>query len=124
MTLRRSTFGLFLALLALTAQVAFGALAPRLQELQTIDIVGELCHGGDNGAGEEQPVSPHHSTDCLICPLCISVVVALVKLPAAPALPLARSGIIAAATAPPSGAADPLRRCVTPPSRGPPPFLD
>lgn len=98
--------GLFAVLLALMAQLGVGATVPRLDPFLQIAGAQVLCHS-DDPAGTP-PVGPAHSSDCLVCPLCI-------------AMHASQPGLIAAAAdiAPPSFTV--ARRAeLPPPSTAPP----
>ena len=61
--------GLFAVLLALMAQLGAGASVPRIDPIQGISA---LCHAEEDEGGAPSQ-APSHSTDCLICPLCVIV---------------------------------------------------
>jgi hypothetical protein len=102
------------ALLALTAQIALGAVAPQVElRLAAANSVAAalnaapICHTDE--AGNAAPGQrPSHSNDCLACPLCASahapafvLVVPPVAIPAPPETLTARSELPPPATAPP-----------------------
>lgn len=79
--------GLFAALLALMAQLAAGAMVPRMAPLAQIASAEVLCHSDDGGAAPDQ--QPNHPMDCLVCPLCAAVHAStLAVLPTPPDVPL------------------------------------
>jgi hypothetical protein len=101
---RFSLSGLFAVLLALMAQLGAGASVPRIDPVTGI---ATLCHAADDAGGApSQP--PSHTTDCLLCPLCIAL--------HAPSVILVSVG----ATPPPSGAVVVLKTELPPPSTAPP----
>jgi hypothetical protein len=93
--------GLFAVLLALMAQLGAGASVPRLDPLST---TAAICHT-DAGAPANVPA---HSTDCLVCPLCVAL--------HAPAVPL----LAAIDTPIPSGLGVVLKTELPPPATAPP----
>jgi hypothetical protein len=112
--------GLFLALLALVVQLAFGAVVPRPEIAYVMDDAGVICHAPAPSDGSLPPAH-HHTPDCQFCPLCMSLATPGIVLPGGPAgAPAPRSvayhrpGLPPPATAPP---AQPLR--IAQP-RGPP----
>jgi hypothetical protein len=62
---RSSPIGFALALLALVAQLALGAVVPAAQAAEPIPI----CHADDDSSGPEIP-TPAHPLGCLLCPVC------------------------------------------------------
>lgn len=96
--------GLFAVLLALMAQLGIGATVPLTDQVVG---VGALCHTED-GAGGTPSHGPSHSSDCLVCPLCVALhaqSVALVPLIAVPAP--ADVGVVLKAELPPPSTASP-----------------
>lgn len=115
---RLSRSGLFLALLALIAQLALGGFVPRSADLLALQDF-PICHH-DDGSGA--PAAPaHHPGDCALCPLCMALSGAhAVALPAGTALP--RPAVLAQLRAglPPPATAPPVFARTTPQPRGPP----
>jgi hypothetical protein len=107
MTQRRiPASGLFLVLLALVVQLAFGAVVPRPEVALVLDDVGVICHA-PAPHGTPQPAH-HHMPDCQFCPLCMSLATPGVILPGAAGRPpppqvaaFHRPGLPPPATAPP-----------------------
>ncbi len=103
---RAPRFGLLAALLALAAQLAFGAAVPH-------PALGEpgfgiICHAGqDEGSLPARP--GHHAPDCAICPLCLSLTAPAPTLGETPFVPVPR---VRATLSP----------VVLPPATGPPAF--
>jgi len=121
MTQRRiPASGLFLALLALVAQLAFGAVVPRPEVALVLDNAGVICHA----AAPDDTLPPahhHHMPDCQFCPLCMSLATQGVVLPSAVAHPpppqladFRRPGL------PPPATAPPLKALLAAQPRGPP----
>jgi hypothetical protein len=112
MTQRRiPASGLFLALLALVAQLAFGAVVPRPELAVVLDEAGVICHAATPSDGTTPPAHPHHMPDCQFCPLCVSLATPGIVLPGdgphPPPPPVAafrRPGLPPPATAPPVAA--------------------
>lgn len=110
-TLRRiSAPGLFVALLALAAQLAFGAIVPRPEVALVLQGAGVICHTSPPGA-PPQPIQHRHNPDTLLCPLCTALATpGIVLLGGAPSLSppqliaFHRPGLPPPATAPPSHA--------------------
>ena len=104
---RPSSFGLFLALLALIAQLGFSLGAPQSAAAEALIQAATICHG-DTGADSGQLPAPAHHSDCVLCPLCVSATgtVALLA-PTDPALPARKTLVIA-------------RAAITPPTTAPP----
>src|ERR1700722_12725216 len=99
----RQTSGLFLALLALVAQLTLGATVPA--SAVSLANVAVLCqHDGNPTA---PPAPAHQPPNCLLCIFCHSSTGPLGLLAAPPILPspttlkVARSEVLAPATAPP-----------------------
>ncbi|HEY0183615.1 MAG TPA: DUF2946 family protein [Rhodopila sp.] len=97
-------YGLFAVLLALMAQLGLGATVPRIDPVAGI---GALCHSGDDSS-DAPSQTPAHSTDCLICPLCIAWHAQSVPLIPAGAAPLPPSvTVVREAGLPPPSTAPP-----------------
>jgi len=60
--------GLLAVLLALMAQLGAGATVPRIDPVAGL---GVLCHTDDSDSGPSR--GPAHSSDCLVCPLCVAL---------------------------------------------------
>ncbi len=108
MTTRRTTsFGLLLALLALTAQLGFDLPLPKAGTEASLAAATTLCHIDGDETGGQVP-GPPHLPDCLICPLCVAIASAATLLPAVGAtVPKPHSAIIARAAVPPPATAPP-----------------
>ena len=112
MTQRRiPASGLFLALLALVAQLAFGAMVPRPEVALALDEARIICHAATPSDGTTTPAQHHRMPDCQFCPLCMSLATPGVVLPGAAPSPLPprvatfrRPGLPPPATAPPVAA--------------------
>ena len=102
---RLMRFGLLAALLALSAQLAFGAAVPQ-PALGEVGF-GIICHSGTNGAAPTQP--GHHAPDCALCPLCVALAMPGPTLTAPPPMPV--PGVVVV-----------LASCMPPPQTGPPYF--
>ena len=101
--------GLFLALLALVAQLAFGAVVPRPEIALVLDGGGVICHAPAPSDGTAPPGHHHRMPDCPFCPLCMSLATPGIVLPGAIPGPLPpqvvafhRPGLPPPATAPPA----------------------
>jgi hypothetical protein len=120
MSKRRSLAGLFAVLLALTAQLGFGASVPNPDLIG--GIAGPICHVDPDSGGA--PATPtHHPADCPVCPLCAAAhAPAFAVLPqVAILLPSAAQVVVRGELPPPSTAPPAPHR---PPSqpRAPPSF--
>jgi hypothetical protein len=103
--------GLFLALLALVAQLAFGAVVPQPEIALVLEGGGIICHAPAPSDGTAPPAHHHHMPDCPFCPLCMSLASPGIVLPGAAPSPLPpqvaafhRPGLPPPATAPPAPA--------------------
>jgi hypothetical protein len=67
LTSRFRLSGLFAVLLALMAQLAAGAVVPRIDP---VAVAGVPCHTDEGTAPAHGPA---HSSGCLICPLCATL---------------------------------------------------
>ena len=65
-------FGLLLAVVALVVQLAAGGLAmPRVVPTDFAQaLAASICHADAGGADQGDGSSPHHTPDCVVCPLC------------------------------------------------------
>ncbi|HXT78768.1 MAG TPA: hypothetical protein VN702_04325 [Acetobacteraceae bacterium] len=108
MTPRRlPLLGLLLALLALSVQLAAGAVVPPAEAVQSLAVTGAICHSGDTPT-DQTPAAPHHPAACLLCPVCATLASHAAPLPLdGPILPPPRSMAIALASPPPPATAPP-----------------
>jgi hypothetical protein len=129
MTQRRiPASGLFLALLALVAQLAFGAVVPRPEVALLLNDFGTICHApapSDRTApsdGTKPPVQHHHNApDCLFCPLCMSLATPGIVLPdAMPGPPPPQVAAFRRPGLPPPATAPPVAALLSAQPRGPP----
>ncbi|MGA3399610.1 MAG: DUF2946 family protein [Acetobacteraceae bacterium] len=113
--------GLFLTLLALVAQLAFGAVVPRPEVALVLDQVGVVCHAAARSDGMPPPSHHHHTPDCMLCPLCVSLTTPGIVLPgAAPHPPLPRVAVFHRPGLPPPATAPPVAAVLSAQPRGPP----
>jgi hypothetical protein len=114
----RQASGLFLALLALVAQLTLAAAVPAAS-VSLADVTTFCQHDGDLGA-PAHPSPSHPSPDCLVCFFChnaagpVGLLAAPPMLPAPSTVPVARAVVLPPATAPP------LRIALAARPRGPP----
>jgi hypothetical protein len=112
----RQASGLFLALLALVAQLTMAAAVPA-SSVSLADVAVLCQHDGNSTT---PPVPMHHSPDCLLCFFCHGAPGSLGLLAVPPVLPkpimakVARSVVLPPATAPP------IRLVLAARPRGPP----
>ena len=99
--------GLALALLALVAQLAFGAVVPRPEIALALDDATVICHG--DAPSDSTPTHHHRMPDCQFCPLCMSLATPGIVLPGGVPHPpppriiaFHRPGLPPPATAPPA----------------------
>jgi hypothetical protein len=118
---RTSASGLLLALLALTMQLAFGAVVPRFEVASALAGAMAICHADETS--DQAPPAPHHPTDCPICPLCVSLSAAAFALSARAALPAPRVVVVARAAVLPPAIAPPAIVVFAARPRGPPAIL-
>ena len=120
-TRRTSSFGLLLALLALTAQLGFDLPLPKAGTEASLAAATTLCHIDGDETGGQVP-GPPHLPDCLICPLCVAIAsAATLLLPAVGAtVPKPHSAIIARAAVPPPATAPPSTARFAAQPRAPP----
>jgi hypothetical protein len=95
--------GLLAVLLALMAQLGAGAAVP---SIDPVAVAGVLCHSDDDTPPAHGPA---HSSDCLVCPLCVTLHAQQVVLASAapeptppPALVMRRAELPPPSTAPPA----------------------
>jgi hypothetical protein len=122
MTLHRiPASGLFLALLALVAQLAFGAVVPRPEVALVLDHAGDICHAPGPRDGTTPPAHHHHMPDCQFCPLCMSLATPGMVLPdAAPHPPRPQIAAFRRLGLPPPAIVPPVDALYTAQARGPP----
>ena len=112
----RQASGLFLALLALVAQLTLAAAVPVTTVL--LADVTVLCH--HDGSSDAPPAPAHQAPDCLLCFFCHSVMGPAGLVAAAPLLTAPRATWIARVAIPPPATAPPLRIVLAARPRGPP----
>jgi hypothetical protein len=113
--------GLFLTLLALVVQLAFGAVVPRPNVAMALDETGVICHAAAPSDGTTPPAHPHPMPDCQFCPLCVSLATPGIVLPgAAPRPPAPRIAAFHRPGMPPPSTAPPVVALLSAPPRGPP----
>jgi hypothetical protein len=112
----RQAFGLFLALLAVVAQLTMATAVPA-STVSLADVTVLCQHDG----GTPTPKAPAHSSpDCLVCFFCHGVAGPLGLLAAPPMLPAPSAITIARAAILPPATAPPLRIVLAARPRGPP----
>ncbi len=111
--------GLLLALLALVAQLAFGAVVPQPEVGRVLAGIGIICHAPAPADSAPKAPAPHRP-DCVFCPLCVSLAAPGIVLPAG-ATPLPPLQVVAF-TPPglPPATAPPIRQTMAAQPRGPP----
>ena len=112
----RQASGLFLALLALVAQLTMAAAVPA-SALSLADVA-VLCQHDGNPSGP--PVPAHQAPDCLLCFFCHSASGPLGLLAAPPILPTPTTTKVARSVVLPPATAPPLRVVLAARPRGPP----
>ena len=107
---RIPAFGTFLTLLALVAQLAFGAVVPNPEIALVLDHAGPICHAPPP-PGSPTPPARHHHPAVPFCPLCASLATPAIVLPGASPVPpppqvvaFQRPGLPPPAIAPPAAA--------------------
>ena len=122
MTQRRiPASGVFLALLALVAQLAFGAVVPRPEVALVLDQAGVICHAPTPSDGTTPPAQHHHMPDCQFCPLCMSLATPGIVLPGAvPHPPPPQAAAFRRPGLPPPATAPPIAAVLAAQPRGPP----
>jgi hypothetical protein len=71
---RRISFaGFLLALLALTAQLAFGAIVPRPEVALVLQGEGVICHAPQPPGVPAQPIHHRTNPNALLSPLCVAL---------------------------------------------------
>jgi hypothetical protein len=109
MTWRNTRCGLFLALLALVAQLGGNAHVPDMPRMELAALLGDIgaiCHISGGDGGQKSPAMPRQ--DCPMCLSCVGTVLATGLLVPTVSLLLPM-------------AIPPARFVVTPPATGPPP---
>lgn len=97
---------LILALLALVAQLTSAQVLPQMEAVAALADATTICH--TDGQSHQTPSPSHHPSDCLICPLCVSLSAPAFATPEHPTLPAprvivaARTFILPLTTAPPT----------------------
>ena len=101
--------GLFCALLALVAQLAFGAAVPDMELPLALNQAALICHARSPDQGKTPPAQHHHLPLSRFCPLCSTLSTPTpLAAPAGPLLPTPvatlhhRPGLPPPPTAPPS----------------------
>jgi hypothetical protein len=113
--------GLFLALLALVAQLAFGAVVPRPEVALVLDQAGVICHAPAPSDGAGAPAHHHPMPDCQFCPLCASLAMPGIVLPSAGSkLPPPQVAAFLHPGLPPPATAPPVTALLSAQPRGPP----
>ncbi len=122
MTQRRiPASGLFLVLLALVVQLAFGAVVPRPDIAMALNETGVICRAASPSDSTTPPAHHHHMPDCQFCPLCVSLATPGIVLPgAAPRPPLPQIVAFRRPGLPPPPTAPPVVALLSAPPRGPP----
>lgn len=70
---RLHPFGLFAVLLALLAQLGFGATVPQADPAQLFDELQTICHAGSADETDQTPShGPSHPGECPVCSLCVA----------------------------------------------------
>jgi hypothetical protein len=119
-TRRPMHVGLLLAWLAVSVQLALGALVPTAVASLSLVDGAPLCHTSD-GSETPAPTAPHHPADCLVCPLCASLAVHWALPTSDPPAPAPQQTIVVARVGlPPPAIAPPSLVRPNPPPRAPP----
>ncbi|HTB42302.1 MAG TPA: hypothetical protein VK741_01655 [Acetobacteraceae bacterium] len=122
MTQRRiPASGLFLTLLALVAQLAFGSVVPRPEMALLPGELGVICHASAPSDGTAPPA--HHSPvpDCQFCPLCMSLATPGMVLPGVTqSVPAPQVAAFRQPGLPPPAIAPPVAALLSAQPRGPP----
>jgi hypothetical protein len=112
----RQASGLFLALLAIVAQLTLAAVAPA--SAMSLAEATVLCQHDGNTDGPPPPAHP--SPDCLLCFVCHGAQSPVGLITASPVLPEPTTILIARAATLPPATAPPLRIVLAAHPRGPP----
>ena len=112
----RQASGLFLALLALVAQLTLAAAVPATT-ISLADVTTLCQHDGNQGA---PPTPTHQMPDCQLCLICHCASGSLGLLTAAPMLPQPTTIRVASAAILPPATAPPLHFVIAARPRGPP----
>jgi hypothetical protein len=118
---RNSPLGLLFTLLALVAQLASGAIVPRMEAVAAIADATTICHAHETS--DEAPPAPHNPPACPICPLCVSLSGAAFALTPHRTLPTPRVVVVAPAVVLPPATAPPTTVVLAARPRGPPTIL-
>ena len=118
---RISPLGLLFTLLALLAQLASGAIVPRMEVVTALGDATTICHTDETS--DRAPPVPHHPADCPICPLCVSLSAPAFALTAHPTLPTPRVIVVARSVVLPPATAPPAIVVLAARPRGPPTIL-
>jgi hypothetical protein len=113
----RQAFGLFLALLAIAAQLTLAAAAPA--SAASLASVTALCQHDASSPGTP-PASPHQSPDCLLCFFCHNATGPAGLVTTSALLPLPTALLVARTVALPPATAPPPRVILAARPRGPP----
>lgn len=118
---RTSTTGLLLALLALAAQLAFGAIVPRPEVARVLQGDGVICHAPAPPGAPAQPAPHRPTSDNLLCPLATALATpGIVLLGSGVALPPPRLIAFRRPGLPPPATAPPAAPSLAAQPRGPP----
>jgi len=112
----RQIFALFLALLAIMAQLTLAAAVPA-STVSLADVTVLCHHDGDSNA---PPAPAHQSSDCLLCLVCHGAAGPVGLLTDPPRLPAPATTHVARAAVLPPVTAPPLRTSLAARPRGPP----
>jgi len=113
--------GLFFALLALIAQLAFGAAVPDMELPLALNRAAVICHAGSADQGKTPPAQHHHVPLSLFCPLVSTLAVPAPLLPpGGPWLPAPIATLFHRPGLPPPSAAPPSIPFRLAQSRAPP----
>ena len=112
--------GVFLVLLAVVVQLAFGAIVPQPELALVLEGGGVICHAAAPSDGPP-PAQHHHMPDCQFCPLCMSLTTPCSVLPgAAPHPPSPQVVAFRRPGLPPPATAPPVAALLSAQPRGPP----
>jgi hypothetical protein len=112
----RQASGLFLALLALVAQLTLAAAVPATTV--SLAAMTSLCQ--HDGNPDAPPAPAHQAPDCLLCFFCHAAAAPIGLLTSAPLLPAPTTTRIVSAVVLPPATAPPLRIFTVARPRGPP----
>ena len=119
---RISSCGWILALLALVAQLAFGAMVPRPEmALAQSRAADRIKHAMTPGDDTTPPSHRHRMPDCQFCPLCMSLATPAIVMPGgSPSLRPPRIAAFRRPGLPPPATAPPAPTLLAAQPRGPP----